>query len=167
MLLGLNKDAISKQNSAAMVEQLASMSQQRQKIIARNFANQFVKPLFHEIYRLVVENEDQERIVELAGAYVQVDPRSSTDKRNVMVELKLGYGEQDREAQKMLSLHSVFSQDPTIQPMYGLENRYAMLKSILEQQGILNVEQYLTRPEQLQPPQVDPAAEMQTQMAQK
>ena len=37
--LGLNKDAISKQNSAAMVEQLATMSQQRQKIIARCFAN--------------------------------------------------------------------------------------------------------------------------------
>ena len=31
---GLNKDAISKQNSAAMVEQLVTMSQQTQKIIA-------------------------------------------------------------------------------------------------------------------------------------
>ena len=35
---GMNKDAVSKQNSAALVEQLATMSQQRQKIIARNFA---------------------------------------------------------------------------------------------------------------------------------
>ncbi len=40
---GLNKDAISHQNSAAMVEQLATMSMQRQKIIARNFANNFFK----------------------------------------------------------------------------------------------------------------------------
>ena len=38
---GTNKDAVSKQNSFAMVERLANMSQQRQKIIARNFANQF------------------------------------------------------------------------------------------------------------------------------
>ena len=36
-----------------------------------------------------------------------------------------------------------------------------MLKAILEQQGILNVEDYLTPPEQLPPPQPDPAAEMQ------
>ena len=57
---GLNKDAISKQNSAAMVEQLATMSQQRQKIIARCFANNFVKPLFYEIYRLCVENETEQ-----------------------------------------------------------------------------------------------------------
>lgn len=161
---GLNKDAISKQNSAAMVEQLATMSQQRQKIIARNFANQFVKPLFHEIYRLCVENEDQEKIVELSGNYVAINPSTWNEKRDVMVELRLGYGEQEKEAEKLLTLHSLFSQDPSVQPLYGLNGRYQMLKAILEQQGILNVEDYLTPPEQLPPPQPDPAAEMQMQM---
>ena len=42
-----------------------------------------------------------------------------------------------------------------------------MLKQILEQQGILNVDEYLTRPDQLPPPQPDPLQEMQTQMAAK
>ena len=115
------------------------MSQQRQKIIARNFANQFVKPLFHEVYRLVVENEQQEKIIDISGTFVPVDPRSWKEKRDVMVELKLGYGEQDREAQKMLAIHQLFSQDPAPAPMYGLPQRHAMLKKILEQQGILNV----------------------------
>lgn len=164
---GLNKDAVSKQNSAALVEQLASMGQQRQKIIARNFANQFVKPLYHEIYKLVVENEKEEKIVDISGSFVPIDPRSWKEKRDVIVEMKLGYGEQDREAAKMLSLHQLFTQDPGIQPLYGLENRYAMLKQILEQQGILNVDEYLTRPDQLPPPQPDPLQEMQTQMAAK
>ena len=89
-----------------MVEQLATMSQQRQKIIARCFANNFVKPLFYEIYRLCVENETQERIFEVAGDYVAVDPASWVEQRDVVVELKLGYGEQDREAQKMMQLHT-------------------------------------------------------------
>ena len=164
---GLNKDAISKQNSAAMVEQLATMSQQRQKIIARNFANQFVKPLFFEAYRLCVENEDQEKIVELSGNYVQINPATWNEKRDVMVELRLGYGEQEKEAQKLLSVHALFSQDPTIAPLYGMENKFRMLKAVLEQQGILNVEDYLTNPEQLPPPQPDPMAEMQMQMQQK
>ena len=84
-----------------------------------------------------------------------------------MVELRLGYGEQEKEAQKLLSVHALFSQDPTIAPLYGLENKFRMLKSVLEQQGILNVEDYLTPPEQLPPPQPDPAAEMQQQMAMK
>ena len=78
---GIEKDAISKQNSAAMVEQLASMSQQRQKIIARNFANGFVAPLFHKVYREILANETQERIVELAGNFVPIDPTTWDDKR--------------------------------------------------------------------------------------
>ena len=160
---GLNKDAISKQNSAAMVEQLATMSQQRQKIIARNFA-QFVKGLFMEIYTLVVENETEEKVVELAGAYVQINPGTWKEQRDVMVELRLGYGEQEQEAAKLLQMHTLFSQDPSVAPMYGPQNKYQLLKSILEQQGILNVEEYLTPPDQLPPPQPDPAAEMQMQM---
>ena len=51
--------------------------------------------------------------------------------------------------------------------MYTIENRFMMLKNVLEQQGILNVEEYLTPPNQLPPPQPDPAAEMQMQMAAK
>ena len=111
---GLNKDAISKQNSAAMIEQLATMSQQRQKIVARHFAS-FVKHLFHEIYSLVVKNEDRQKVVELAGAYVEIDPSTWDEKRDTVVELRLGYGEQDREAQKRLALHSLFTQDPGLQ----------------------------------------------------
>ena len=67
----------------------------------------------------------------------------------------------------MLALHNLFTQDPGVQPLYGIQNRYAMLKSILEQQGIPNVEEFLTPPEQLQPPQPDSAAEMHAQMAPK
>jgi hypothetical protein len=162
---GLNKDAISKQNSAAMVEQLTTMSQQRQKIIARHFSS-FLKHLYQEVYALVVENEDSGKIIEVSGSFVEIDP-SADMKRDVIVELALGYGEADREAQKHLALHQLFSQDPSIAPMYGLEQRYAMLKKVLEQQGILNVDEYLTPPQQIPPPQPDPMQQMQTEMAAK
>jgi len=39
--------------------------QQRQKIIARNFANQFMVPLYLEVYKLVIENEDQQKVIEV------------------------------------------------------------------------------------------------------
>ena len=126
-----------------------------------------MKPLFYEIYRLCVENETQERIFEVAGDYVAVDPASWVEQRDVVVELKLGYGEQDREAQKMMQLHQMFSQDPTLQPMYSPQNRYQLMKKMLEAQGILNVEDYLTPPDRLPPPQPDPAQQMQQQMAAK
>ena len=167
MSQGLNKDALSKQNSAAMVEQLATMSQQRQKIIARNFATQFVKPLFQEVYQLVCENESQERIVELSGNYVPCNPRDWKEKRDVVIELNLGYGEQEKEAQKYLALHSMITADPNLSKMYQAPNQYALASKIMELTGIKEISAYLTNPENLPPEQPDPAEEMQMQMAQK
>ena len=161
---GLNKDAISKQNSAAMVEQLATMSQQRQKIIARNFANNFLKPLYQMIYQLVVENEDEQKIVELAGSFVPVNPASWADKRDVQVDMHLGYGEQEQEAQKYLAIHGLMAQDPILSQMYTPENAYRLMSTVLENNGIKNVNDFLSQP---QPPQPDPAQDMQMQMAQK
>ena len=164
---GLNKDAISKQNSAAMVEQLATMSQQRQKIIARNFANNFLKPLYQLIYQLVVENEPQAKIVEIAGDYVAVNPGDWGSKRDVTVEMHLGYGEQEAEAQKYLVLHGLMSQDPTLSTMYTPENQYNLMTHVMEQNGIKNVKDYLTAPQEQPPEQPDPMQEMAMQMQQK
>lgn len=163
---GLNKDAISKQNSAAMVEQLATMSQQRQKIIARNFANNFLRPLYVLVYQLVVENEDQQKIVDLAGQFVPIKPSQWADKRDVTVEMHLGYGEQEREGQKFLAMHQLLSADPSIAMIYSAEQKHKMLTRIMEQSGIANAADYLKDPATIQPPQPDPAQQLQMQMAQ-
>lgn len=167
MSQGLDKNAISKQNSAAMVEQLATMSQQRQKIIARNFATQFVKPLFQEVYQLVCENESQERIVELSGNYVPCNPRDWKEKRDVVIELNLGYGEQEKESQKYLALHTMMTSDPNLSKMYQAPNQYALASKIMELTGIKEVSAYLTNPENLPPEQPDPAQELQLELMKK
>lgn len=164
---GLNKDAISQQNSAALVEQLATMSQQRQKIIARNFANQFLKPLYQAIYQLVIENETQEKIVEIGGEYIEINPSDWADKRDVTVQLHLGYGEQDAEAQKYMSMHQTFQSDPSLQKMYTPQNQYQLISQVMEMSGIKNVADYLTSPDQLPPEQPDPAQELQLEMMKK
>jgi len=164
---GLNKDAISQQNSSALVEQLATMSETRQKVIARNFANSFLKPLYQMIYKLVVENESEQKIVELAGQYVEVTPAQWGSKRDVTVELHLGYNEQAEEAQKFLALHQLMSQDPTLSTMYQPQNQYKLMSQVMENNGIKNVADFLTPPDQIEPPQPDPAEELALQMQQK
>jgi hypothetical protein len=164
---GLNKDAVSKQNSAAMVEQLATMSQQRQKIIARNFATQFVKPLYQLIYQIVIEREEQAKLVEIGGEYVEIDPTSWADKRDVTVELTLGYGEQEKESQKYMAMHQAFQSDPSLQKMYTPQNQYQLISKVMEMSGIKNVSEYLTNPEQLPPEQPDPAQELQLELMKK
>ena len=164
---GLNKDAVSKQNSAAMVENLVSLSQQRSKIIARNFANGFLKPLFVEVYRLAIENEDYQKIIDVAGNYVQINPKDWAERKDVEVSFKLGYGETEREAQKFQTLHAMLSQDPGIQPFYTTQNKYAMVRQAMLNAGIKDVDTYLTPPEQVPPPQPDPAQELAMQMQMK
>lgn len=152
---GLNKDAVSKQNSAGMVESLVGMSQQRSKIIARNFST-FIKELYLEVYRLALAYENEEKIIEVAGAFQRVSPNTWADRKDVSVELRLGYGEQEREAQKYMMVHQMLSADPTMQDMYQPNNRFAMVKAILEKGGIKNVAEFITPPEQVPPKQPDP-----------
>ena len=164
---GLNKDAISNQNSAKMVEQLATMSQQRQKIIARNFASQFVKPLYQLVYQLCIENESEQKIIEIGGDFVEVNPNDWADRRDVTVELALGYGEQERESQKYMAMHQQFQSDPRLQEMYTPENQYALVTKVMELSGIKNVADYLTSPDQIPPKQPDPQQELQMELMKK
>jgi hypothetical protein len=152
---GLNKDAVSKQNSQGMVNDLVSLSQQREKIIARNFAT-FVKELYLRVYGLVLAHEKAEKVIQVAGNFQRIAPYEWAERKDATVELKLGYGEQEREAQKFMMVHQMLSADPAMQPLYQLPNRHAMVKTILEKSGIKNVSEYLTPVEQVPPPQPDP-----------
>jgi hypothetical protein len=157
---GLNKDAISNQNSEGLVENLVSLSQQRQKIVARNFAVNFLVPLALEVYQLVLENEKTENIVELAGNWVPIDPQKWKERKDCSVALKLGYGEQAKEAQKWLVTHKFLSSDPSLSPMYPAVQRYNVIKKALEAEGVKDIASVIAAPpaelNQFQPPQPDP-----------
>lgn len=155
---GLNKDAISKQNSASMVENLVGLSQQREKIIARNFANGFVKELYLEVYRLVCAHESAEKVIKVAGSFKRVLPSTWAERTDAIVEMKLGYGEQEREAEKYVTLHQFLSNDPGLSAMYGPDKKYNVAKMIMEKAGIKNVSAFLATPEEIPPPQPDPIA---------
>jgi hypothetical protein len=153
---GLNKDALSKQNAQGMVEGLVSLSQQREKIMARNFANQFIKPLYLEVYRLVIQNEKQQKVIRVAGNFVPVSVEEWTEEVTCTIELHLGANEQQKEAQKILGIGQVLGQDPNNARMFGEQNRYNLARMYIEKMGIKQVELVLTDPKTLPPPQPDP-----------
>lgn len=161
---GLNKDAVSKQNSSAMVENLVSLSMQREKIVARNFAYQFLQELYLEVYRLVLANERQEKVVQLAGNFTRVYPSTWDERTDVTVEMKLGYGENEQEANKFLAYHQMMSQDPAMASMYSPQNKYNVIRSILDKNGVKNTNDFITPPEQIPPPQPDPMAMKQMEL---
>lgn len=152
---GLNKDAISNQNSQGMVEQLIGASMQRQKTIARAFAHQFLAPLYLEVYRLVVENENHERIIEIAGNYKPVDPKAWARMRDVSIDFRLGYGEKERLANEYLQFGQVLAQDQAIAHLYGPEERRNLYKHVAEAKGHKNISEFL-KDAKTPPPGPDP-----------
>lgn len=153
---GLNKDAVSNQNSQGMIEQLIGASMQRQKTMARSFASQFLGPLFLEVYRLVTENESRERVIDIAGSWVAVTPSQWERQRDVVIDFRLGYGERDNRAREYLELGGMLSQDPAIQHLYGPEQRYNLYKTVMETKGHRDVKSFLADPATAPPPQPDP-----------
>lgn len=154
---GLNKDAISTQNSQGMVEQLIGASMQRQKTMARAFASQFLAPLFLEVYRLVVENEQRERIIEIAGSYVPVSPSSWARQRDVTVDFRLGYGERDARAAEYATIGQMLGQDPAMAHLFTTEERYNLYQTLMETKGHRDFSRFLKDPKTTEPPPPDPA----------
>jgi hypothetical protein len=158
---GLNKDAISTQNSAALVDNLVTLSQQRQKIIARNFAH-FLIEVYLEVYRLVLENQDKEKakIVEVAGQFKPISTRSWVERTSCRASLHLGYGERDREVSKFDALGQRLKE---LGPMFSPQNQYKFACDAMKKAGFQNFMDYITPPEKVQPPQPDPLKKIEAQ----
>lgn len=162
---GLNKDAISTQNSQGMVEQLINASQQRTKTIARRFGL-FVRDLFFLIYNTAADYIDEDTFIDVTGSYTPVNPTSWEHRTVASVELTLGYGEMESQAQKLMQIDAQYSQDPGLKDLYSPQNRYEMQRRILEKRGIEDIENILTPPDKVPPPQPDPMEQLKVQYLQ-
>lgn len=153
---GMNKDAISTQNSEGLVDNLVSLSQVRQRVMARNFARGFLTELYLKVYRLVVENEKAQRILDIAGDFVPVEPSAWIKQRDVVLSLHLGYGEQEKEANNLIGLSTLVKQDPQLQRFIDDKKAYKLVTDVYALKGVANYADYILRPEEVQPAQPDP-----------
>jgi hypothetical protein len=152
---GLNKDAISKQNAQGLVDNLVSLSSQRGKIAARQFAG-FLSELMIEVVRLAILNSTREQIIEVAGSEMQVDPRQWTERSTCSVSMHLGYGEKDQALAKLMNAYQFMAGDAAIAPMFTVENRYELLRDAMKLANMNGASRYLTHPSKVQPPEPDP-----------
>jgi hypothetical protein len=143
---GLNKDAISKQNSQGLVDNLVTLSSQRQKIAARNFAYNFFVPLMLEVIRLTILHEKKPKVIEVAGAPLQIDASKWTERTSCTVSMHLGYGEKDQVIGQMTQGYAMMAQDPVIAPLFGQQERYMMAQDIMKMRGWTNRQNYLGVP---------------------
>lgn len=153
---GMNKDAVSKQNSADMIDQLINASETRQRIIARNFVEVFLRDLYAEVYRLLVENEKREKMMAIGGKWTPVNFLEWPEDSSMEVSFHLGSNDGTKESHKYIEFDKVMSSDPGLAPLYPIEKRYLVILKAAEAAGIQNPKTLLLDPSQAQPQQPDP-----------
>jgi hypothetical protein len=150
---GLNKDAISTQNSEGLVDNMMKVSGGRGKIMARNFAYNFLVPLMIEIVRLGIVYKDK-RVIEVAGAPLQINAEQWTERTTCTVSQHLGYGEKDKAANELGQGYQMMAKDPGLGNQFGPKQRYEMLHDIAKLKGFTRFSAYLDP--NAPPPQPDP-----------
>lgn len=153
---GMNKDAISTQNSKGLIDQMVNLSGQRGKISARHFANNFLVPLMIEVIRLAIVNEAPEKEIEVAGSPIKIDPKQWTERTTCTVSLHLGYGEKDKAAQDISGAYEMLAKDGSLQNMFGLPQKYEMVRDWMKLKGLSRGPAYIAAPNSVPAVQPDP-----------
>lgn len=149
MARGMDSTVVSKQNSSDLITQFMNASNRRIMVMCRNFAENFLKPLMFDIYKLAVENEKQDKMIQLDGQFVPVNPQFLGDRTEMSVAVALTPEEQAQEAQMLLSLDQQFTanpNDPSLGGMYGAPQRHAMISRAFELLNIKSADMYLFNP---------------------
>ena len=88
---GLDADALQSTTKAA-VTATVNAAHQHIEMIARIFAETGLRRLFSGILKLVIENQDQARMVRLRNEFVPIDPRSWDANMDVTINVGIGDG---------------------------------------------------------------------------
>jgi hypothetical protein len=140
---GMNKDAISTQNSRGSINDMIKVGSGRQKIMARNFAENFFVPLMLEAVRLLITNQKGAKVVEIAGKPLEVSPEQWTERTTCTVSMHLGYGEKDMAANELAQGYQMMAKDPGLGGMFGQKQKYEMLHDIAKLKGFTRFSAYL------------------------
>ena len=157
---GMSDDALTSHTTATAVNAVMTAAAARVELIARQFAETGVKDLMKRVYQLLVINQDQERVVRLRNTWVPVDPSSWRDDMDATVSVALGHGNKDQQVAQLNAVLNLAAQAQTAgNPMVTPQNMFNISSALLKAMGYQNVSDYLTPPEQQQPPQPSPDAQ--------
>jgi hypothetical protein len=163
---GMDSQSLNK--TATGMNIIATASQQRQELVARQYA-EFLKDVFSKLLGLISQHGDQKETIRLRGKWVEVDPSDWKTNYDMTVSVGLGTNNKDQLVGQLQMLMQLDAQLAQAQggmegPILTWDNVYAKLKKLQEAVG-LKGDKYYTDPAQQeaqqaqqppQPPQPDP-----------
>lgn len=165
LMQGLDKAAISTQNSSSLVNTMIEVGATRNRLIARHFGR-FLKEIFLEISDLIRENDRElkRNFLDVAGDYVDVDPRTWKERKDAEVTIHLDPADAQAENMQIGATLQMAMQNDTLARMVGEKGLYAFGKRWLQNIGFKDVPTYLTPPDQLPPAAPDQMAMKQLEL---
>lgn len=144
---GMDSNSLNK--TATGMSIIASASQQRQELVARQFA-EFLKDVFRKLLGLVSQHGEQGEIIRLRGKWIEVDPSDWKTSYDMTVSVGLGTNNKDQLVGQLQSLLGIQQQIIELQggvqgPLVTLDNAYETLRRLQEAMG-LKGEKYFTDP---------------------
>lgn len=157
---GLDSNALNK--TASGIAQVMSAAQQRLELVARTFAETGVKDLFLLVHKLVRTNLTKPDIVRLRNQWVEIDPRSWKNRKDLTISVGLGAGNKDQQLMHLTTILNL--QKEAIQ--VGLTDPtkiYNALSKLTQNAGFKNPDEFWTTPQQMQQQQKPTEAEIMVQ----
>jgi len=148
-------DANSLNKTATGMNIIASASQQRQELIARQFA-EFMKDIFQRLLKLVSLHGGKDDVIRLRGQWTEVDPTDWKDNYDMSVSVGLGTNNKDQLVGHMMQLMQIDERLIQLQgggiqgPFLTADNIYSKLKRLVEAMGLKGVESYYSEPSEQQ-----------------
>lgn len=142
---GIDADALV--NTSATAANLANQAQTAAvELMARNFAETFMRPLFRKLLKLIRQHSDPNQMVRMNGQFVQVDPRSWNADMDVVVNVGLGANRQEERAQALMETldmqQAVMSMLGPVNPLVSLAHVRAAREDLNKLRGVHDTDRY-------------------------
>lgn len=155
--MGINPDVFKNDNAYATVGLMMNAAQNRIRMVSRNIANGGMTGLMKSIYKLFRENGEAPLTIQTSKGLAQIDPKQLPPRNNIITSVAISPSEKQQRASNLMTIKGMLQQDPTIAPLFTMEQDRFMTSEIMKLMGIDDIHNYLMPLEQFQPPQPSPA----------
>jgi hypothetical protein len=143
---GMEKDAISKQNSFDTIQMLTTAANRRLMMFAKHFAENTLKPLLIAIHRIGMTYDKTEKFVQLNGQFVPVEPATFKRRMDMSIRVALTPMEQKEQINNLMMIHNLLRQTPGLMVNYGTEQQFVLMQKMMEYMNIDCREHLLMNP---------------------
>jgi hypothetical protein len=150
MSMGLNDDLLNNNKGDQSVQRVMTAAEQRVELIARIFAETGFKPLMLRVHELLQKHQDKEKVVQLRGKWVQVNPQEWHERTDMTVNVGLANGERQQLVQSMNGIIAMQREAIAaggLGSFVSLKNVYRAATDMSKYAGVRNPELYFTNPE--------------------